>query len=280
MNGRKRRNLVIRARPGEGLVSTNAADLARFGEQHMKHKILACLLTLIATAAATAAVSQTAPDYATIVANPDRSDADRKLDTNRAPAQWLAFIGAKPGMNILDIFAVYGWKAELLARAVTPGGKVYAQNSEVVFARVKDRLAARLTTPAAANIVSVVQPFDDPAPPGMHDFDLVTFFFAYHDITYLGVDRAKMNKAFYDALKPGGELVMGDYSAKPGTGTSVVRTLHRSDEALAASEIEAAGFKLIDHGEFLRVPRDARDTHSHSSAQPVDIYVLKFRKPG
>ena len=60
----------------------------------------------------------------------------------------------------------------------------------------------------------------------MHDFDLVTFFYAYHDITYLGVDRAKMNKALYDALKPGAELVVGDYSARPGAGTSVVQTLH------------------------------------------------------
>ncbi len=247
----------------------------------MKHKILACLLMLSAIAAAPAAVSQTAAlDYAAIVAAPDRSEVDRKLDTNRAPARWLAFIGAKPGMKILDIFAVYGWKAELLARAVTPGGKVYAQNSEAAFTRVKDRLDARLKTPAAANIVSVVRPLEDPAPPGMHDFDLVTFFYAYHDVTYLDVDRAKMNKAFYDALKPGGQLVMGDYSAKPGAGTSVVKTLHRSDEALVTSEIEAAGFKLIDRGDFLRVPRDARDTHSHSSAQPVDIYVLKFRKPG
>jgi predicted methyltransferase len=116
------------------------------------------------------------------------------------------------------------WKAELLARTVAPGGKVYAQNSEAALARVKDRLDARLKTPAAANIVSVVRPFEDPAPPGMHDFDLVTFFYAYHDITYLGVDRAKMNKALYDALKPGGELVVGDYSARPGAGTSVVQT--------------------------------------------------------
>jgi predicted methyltransferase len=92
------------------------------------------------------------------------SDADRKLDTNRAPAQWLAFIGAKPGMKVLDIFAVYGWKAELLARAVAPDGKVYAQNSEAAFTRVKDRLDARLKTPATANIVSVVRPFEDPAP--------------------------------------------------------------------------------------------------------------------
>jgi predicted methyltransferase len=246
----------------------------------MKRKILACLLTLSAAGAAPSAISQTASDYAAIVAAPERSDADRKLDTNRAPAQWLAFIGAKPGMNILDIFAVYGWKAELLARAVAPGGKVYAQNSEAAFARVKDRLEARLKAAAAANIVSVVRPFEDPAPPDMHDFDRVTFFYAYHDVTYLGVDRAKMIKAFYDALKPGGELIMGDYSAKLGAGTSIVQTLHRSDEALVTSEIEAAGFKLIDHGDFLRVRGDARDTPSHSSAQPVDIYVLKFRKPG
>ena len=183
-------------------------------------------------------------------------------------------------MKILDIEAVDGWKAELLARAVVPGGKVYAQNSEAAFARVKDRLDARLKTPAAANIVSVLRPFDDLRQP-VCNFDLVTFFYGYHDVMYLGVDRAKMNKTFYDALKPGGELVVGDYSAKPGAGTrSVAQTLHRSDEALARSEIEAAGFKLIDHGDFLHVPGDAREAHSHSAAEPVDIYVLKFRKPG
>jgi len=266
----------------------------------MKHKILAGFLTLSAIAAAPAALAQTtlaqttlaqttlaptapghaAPDYAAIVAAPDRSEADRKLDTNRAPAQWLAFIGAKPGMKILDIFAVYGWKAELLARAVAPGGQVYAQNSDAAFARVKDRLEARLKTPAAANIVPLVRVFEDPAPADTHDFDRVTFFYSYHDITNLGVDRARMHKAFYEALKPGGELVVGDYSAKPGAGTSVAQTLHRSDETLIAPEIEAAGFKLIDRGDFLRVPGDSRDVHSHGGAAPVDIFLLKFRKPG
>src|SRR5712692_3006240 len=218
--------------------------MSDLGSEMVKSRILACLLTLSAIAAAPAAISQTAPDYAAIIAAPDRSDTDRKLDTNRAPAQWLAFVGARPGMKILDIFAVYGWKAELLARAVAPDGKVFAQNSETAFARVKDRLEPRLKTPAAANIVSVVRPFEDPAPPDVHDFDLVTFFFGYHDITYLGVDRAKMHKAFYDALKPGGELVVGDYSASPGAGTGAAQPLHRSDEALVRQEIEAAGFKM------------------------------------
>src|SRR5438067_5292861 len=144
-----------------------------WGERQMKHKILAGLLTLAAIAAAPSGLAQTAPDFAAIVAAPDRSDADRKLDNNRAPAKWLAFIGAKPGMKILDIFAVYGWKAELLARAVAPSGKVYAQNSEAAFTRVKDRLEARLKIPAAANIVSTVASFEEHAPAGMHDFDRV-----------------------------------------------------------------------------------------------------------
>jgi predicted methyltransferase len=241
----------------------------------MNRTILAGLLAL-SLLPATAAMAQTAPDYAAIVAAPDRSGADHKLDTNRAPAQWLAFIGAKPGVKILDLFAVNGWKAELMARA---GAKVYAQNSEGGYARVKDKLEPRLKTPAGATIVSVVRPLEDPAPAGMHDFDIVTFFYAYHDITYLGVDRPKMLKAVYAALKPGGYFVMGDYSAKPGSGTSVVKTLHRSDEALVTGEIEAAGFKLVAHGDFLRHPEDTRETHSHSSALPVDAYMLKFQKP-
>src|SRR2546423_13608198 len=105
----------------------------------LKSRILACLLALSAIAAAPAAIAQSAPDYAAMIAAPDRSDPDRKLDTNRAPAQWLAFIGAKPGMKILDIEAVYGWEAELLARAGMPGGTGYAQTSEGASARVQDR---------------------------------------------------------------------------------------------------------------------------------------------
>jgi predicted methyltransferase len=265
---------------GRRIRAQRTRSMSDLGSEMLKSRIPACcLLTLFAIVAAPAAISQTAPDYAAIVAAPDRSDADRKRDINRAPAQWLAFVGAKPGMKILDVFAVYGWKAELLARAVAPDGKVYAQNSEAGLVRVKDRLEARLKTPAAANIVSTVRPFEDPAPPGMHDFDRVTFSYAYHDLTNLGFDRAKMHKAFYDALKPSGELVVSDYSAKPGAGAGVA-TLHRSDEALVRSEVEAAGFKFVEQGDFLRVPADARDAHSHSGAEPVDTFMMKFRKPG
>lgn len=243
----------------------------------MNRTIFAVFLTLSLLAAAPATIAQTAPNYAAIVAAPDRSEADRKLDRNREPAQWLAYLGVRPGMKVLDIFGVVGWKAELIARAVAPGGTVYEQNSDRAFTHFKDAIETRQK--AHANLVSVARPFEDPAPPGIRDFDLVEFFYAYHDTTYLGVDRPKMFKAIFAALKPGGYFIMGDYSAKPGSGTSAVKTLHRSDEALATAEIEAAGFKLVGHGDFLRHPEDKRETHSHSSASPVDVYVLKFQKP-
>ena len=39
-------------------------------------------------------------------------------------------------------------------------------------------------------VVADIRPFDDPVPPDVHDFDLITFLFFYHDTTYMNVDRA------------------------------------------------------------------------------------------
>jgi len=62
-----------------------------------------------------------------IVAGADRSDADRRNDVRRKPVEMLSFIGVRPGMVVLDVFAGGGYTSELLARAVAPGGRVYAQ---------------------------------------------------------------------------------------------------------------------------------------------------------
>ena len=60
------------------------------------------------------------PDYAAIVAAPDRTDADRQADQRRQPAKMLAFTGVKTGMKVLDMEAGAGYSTELLARAVGP----------------------------------------------------------------------------------------------------------------------------------------------------------------
>ena len=189
----------------------------------------------------------------------------------------LSFIGVRPGMVVLDVSAGGGYTTELLARAVAPSGRVYGQTPRPPGAT----LAARLKTPAAARIVSVVQPFDNPVPAevGAGGFDLVTLMFNYHDFGAMGVDRARLNAAVFAALKPGGVYVIADHAGRPGTGISESGTLHRVEEALVRREVEAAGFRLAAAGDFLRNPADPRDREEPDPPQPKDEFVLKFVKP-
>src|SRR5258707_15819407 len=60
---------------------------------------------------------------AEIVANPDRSAADRTNDLRRKPEQMLGFIGIRPGIVAFDLSAAGGYTTELLARAIGPAGK-------------------------------------------------------------------------------------------------------------------------------------------------------------
>jgi predicted methyltransferase len=242
-------------------------------------------LAALSMFAAWGAVSATAedakaPDYDAIVASPDRSDADRQADQRRQPARMLAFAGVKPGMKVLDMEANAGYSTELLARTVAPTGLVYAQDSAGVIERfVKDKFDIRAQKPAMMNVVHVVRDFDDPIPPEVNGLDLITFFFAYHDITYMEVDRAAMNRKMFAALKPGGFLVIADHSARPGDGTSVAKTLHRIEEGTLRQEIEAAGFKLASEADFLRHPEDPRDAGVFRPQIPTDEFVLKYQKP-
>jgi predicted methyltransferase len=244
---------------------------------HSRLDFIAWAGLLAACLTPASAPAQAVPDYAAIIAAPDRSDADRQTDKRRDPVKLLAFTGARPGMKVLDMGAGGGYSTELMARAVAPGGTVYGQNP-ADLARVRERFDARMQTPAMKNAVALVRPFDDPLPADVRDLDLITFFFFYHDTTYMEVDRAAMNRKLYAALKPGGVMVIADHSAKPGDGTSVGKTLHRIEESALRREVEAAGFKLAAEGDFLRHPQDPRDFPTVRPTGPVDEFVLKFQK--
>jgi predicted methyltransferase len=241
----------------------------------------ALMLSAVGTAGlgVTGASAQAAPDYAALIAAPDRSAADREADKRRDPVPFLAFAGLRPGMKVLDMGAGGGYSTELAARAVAPNGTAYGQNPPGLFERAQAALVARLMTPGMKNGASLVRPFDDPAPADMHDLDVVTFLFFYHDTTYLDVDRAQMNRKLFAALKPGGMLVIADHAAKAGAEVEVGKTLHRIDESLLRREVEAAGFKLIAEGAFWRNSGDPRDYSTQRPTGPVDNFVLKYQKP-
>lgn len=236
------------------------------------HTRIACLFVVAVLSLAAPRVAH-AQDYAAILAAADRSDADRQNDKRRDALKLLTFIGPKTGWMALDMGAGAGYSTELMARAVGPGGKVWGQNDSA-----SDKLAARLKTPAMSNAAAQVRPSDDPAA-GLPPLDLITFLFAYHDTTYMEVDRAKMNKALFAALKPGGILVVADHSARPEDDAKVGKLYHRIAEASVRAEVEAAGFKFVESGDFLRNPDDPRTAIVFRSPIKVDEFVLKFEKP-
>jgi predicted methyltransferase len=242
-------------------------------------RICARALLLAIFLAPAAAAAQAVPDYAAIVAAPDRSDADRTADKRRDPVKLLAFAGVRTGMKVLDMGAGGGYSTELMARTVGAGGVVYGQNPADVSPRAKERFEARMQTPAMKNAVALVRPFDDPVPAEVRDLDLITFLFYYHDTTYMAVDRAEMNRKLLAALKGGATLVIADHSARAGDGTSVGKTFHRIEESVLRREVEAAGFKLVAEGDFWRHPEDTRDFSVNRPTGPVDEFVLKYQKP-
>ena len=55
--------------------------------------------------------------------------------------------------------------------------------------------------------------------------------------------------------------------------------MHRVEEAFLRREVEAAGFRLVAEGNFLRNSADPRDRNTPDPPMPKDEFVLKFLKP-
>jgi predicted methyltransferase len=232
--------------------------------------------------AAPSAIPAPAPESAL---NGDRSEADKKLDAGRHPAELLSFFKIGPGMNVAEISAGGGYTAEILARAVGPTGKVYGQNAKFFLERFAEKpWSERLAKPVMKNVVRVDREFDDPLPPEAKNLDAVVCVLFYHDLFWVGADREKMNRAIFAALKPGGIYGIVDHSAKDGAGSNEVKTLHRIEEKVVRAEIEKAGFRLKAEASFLKNPNDTRDWSASPGAAgekrgTSDRFVLMFEKP-
>ena len=209
-----------------------------------------------------------------VVESPIRTDQDRRMDAARHPVEFLAFAQVKPGMQVLDVSAGAGYTSQLLALAVGPSGTVWAQREQAGAALTK-----RLNDHPQANLVAVLRPFEDAVPDQAPKLDLITLILNYHDITYLPVDRARMNQRLFAGLKPGGHFVVIDHSAKAGADIGVGKFLHRIDEAIVLAEVKKAGFVLEFESDFLRDPADTREQSSGDAKIPTDKFALRFVKP-
>jgi predicted methyltransferase len=241
--------------------------------------LLALLLAgTLALAGSTAGAAPTptavSPDFRAVVADPARTDDDRKADERRKPLGLLEFAQVRGGMNVLDVAAGGGYTTQLLALAVGPQGSVWAQGT-----KASSGMDKRLAAHPQPHIHALVRAFDDPYPADAPRLDLITFVLNYHDVVNTSTDRALMDRRLFEALKPGGHLVVIDHAAQAGSGLRDTNTLHRIDEAVVLAELQHAGFALEERSPFLQDPTDPRTQAFWDRKEGTDRFALRLVRP-
>lgn len=226
------------------------------------------------------------PAYITAaLAAGDRWERDRTRDARDHPAALLAFSGVAPGQTVLDLYTGGGYWAELFARAVGAEGRVVAHTNTAYRNFAGRLLEARFADKRIPNVAVHDAEIADLGL-GTARFDLVFIGLGYHDIYFHAdfsplVGRDWLLGQLWDALKPGGTLVIVDHAARDGSGATAVQALHRIEEAFARADIESAGFAFEAASDVLRNPDDDRSLNVFDDAirRHTDRFVLRFRKP-
>ena len=240
--------------------------------QSRRRSLVACLL--VACALSFDICAQVALSDAALLASPSRTERDRQADARRKPLELLKLAQIAPGMTVLDVASGGGYTAQIMALAVGATGKVWAQ-----IAKPSPALEARLAEHPQANLQALARPLEDLFPAELPRVDRVTLILSYHDIVNAPTDRSKMNKAIFNALKPGGFLILMDHAAKAGSGVTETSTLHRIDQQAVVAELAAVGFKLDGQSDAWANPADNHEQHSSKMEVPSDRFALRFIRP-
>lgn len=246
----------------------------------------ACATTQPGGAASSASASA-APSAAitAAVADSRRPDADKARDAGRKPAETVAFAGVRPGSKVAELNPGGGYYTRVLAGTVGPSGKVYAIVSPAAAARPNGLDALNAIKAAYGNVEIVVS--DNLSYKLPEPVDVVWTTENYHDF-HNGptANIAQLNKNAFDNLKPGGVFFVEDHSAAPGAGLAAAahqppNGKGRMDEAVAKTELQAAGFRLDGESNHLRNPNDDK-THPAAEGGPStsDRFAIRMKKPG
>src|SRR5262249_11890517 len=151
----------------------------------------------------------------------------------------FAAAGVHAGATIADVGAGDGFLTVRLAPAVGPGGRVYAVD---VDATVADNLRKRVAAAGITNVTVVVGGEGDPRLP-VEALDGALILNADPEMA----QGRSVLKHLYDALKPGGHLVLCEPTPpKPNQSRRAQMDDHVLDPALILEDLQAAGFQVLD----------------------------------
>jgi predicted methyltransferase len=213
-----------------------------------------------------------------------RTEKEVERDRNRRPVETLEFFGLRDDMKVVELLPGGGWYTKLLAPVLAENGEFYVAMGT---GRVKENI---LTQPGFEHVQVIAEDANIYKPEGarsytvemselgVQDADMVLTFRNYHNFGAEG--RAAMNQAVYGALKPGGIYAVVDHTRRHMEGDTP-ENRRRIDPVLAISEIQAAGFELVDFSDLhLRLDDELRfEVGRKTVTGNTDRWTLKFRKP-
>ena len=236
-------------------------------------------LALSLALAASPALAQDIPEYvATAVADPSRGE-DAQADERRHIAEIIAFSKVKPGDTVLELVPGSGYWSRVFSGVVGPSGKVYLAVPTPMEKYSEETKALPEALDNAELLMQAADALSAPTP-----VDVAFTAQNYHDYpdAFMGpTDPSVLNRAVFNALKPGGLWVVIDHAAETGSGQRDTETLHRIDPAIVRLQAEAAGFEYMGESDVLR---NEADDHTLKVFDPAvrgrtDQFVYKFRKP-
>jgi predicted methyltransferase len=256
-------------------------------------KVLMLSAAFLASGCATGPATEapTGPDSTAIQAaltSSDRPATDAVQDERRKSREILVFVGARPGMKVIDVFSAGGYYTELLSRIVGPSGKVIAYNNPPYAKFAEKAIATRYAGGRLANVEQVTADIEQlslqPA-----SLDAAIFVMSYHDLYWRPkdggwppTDPAQLLAKLKAALVPGGVVVVQDHVANAGGDVhEVVDKLHRIDPAVVKADFTKAGFVLDAESSVLAHPTDdhTKLVFDPSIQGQTDQFVYRFRKP-
>lgn len=160
-------------------------------------------------------------------------DAPRRKEWQK-PTEVIELMKIEPGMTVADIGAGTGYFLGYLSNAVGIHGTVLGLDVEPTMV---DFMTDRAKREGWSNVeVRTIQPND----PGLHagTVDRILIVNTWHHIYD---DRESYSRKLYDALTPGGEILVVDFTHQSSHGPPVSQRL-RSEEVMA--ELQAGGFAV------------------------------------
>jgi ubiquinone/menaquinone biosynthesis C-methylase UbiE len=174
------------------------------------------------------------------IATFERSDRVARL----MPEEVMKALKLKDGDVVADIGAGTGVMTRPFAKAVAPGGRVYAVD---IDSEILDYLREQIRKESLANVICIHSRPDDPMLP-KNSVDLAFFSDTTHHIDH----RVDFYRRLSPAIRPGGRIAIID------AGPDSPGHPHKAEELVpkeqAIREVEEAGFRLINDYTFL--PRD------------------------